>query len=210
MYQPTEPSTNGRRSSGLRPGHGARNTSHEKKKETSPKKDKSFWKTQTNGGTGHPYLKNVTSPERERINEDGSFLSHQKGPSTADWFLRQGDGREILREWMKMTSVRSQDQRRMLQSTSHSFPSNVWIHKITKGKESDECDLYKALRIAEDRFTTRMHACVCCMCVFPCHFSLQHSCQKKKITSTNRRKHVCVCVCVCVCVRGVRDCCEGT
>jgi predicted Zn-ribbon and HTH transcriptional regulator len=55
---------------------------------------------------------------------------------------------------MKMTSVRSQDQRRMLQTNSHTFPTNAWIHKITKGKESDRCDLCKALWIAEVRFTT--------------------------------------------------------
>ena len=55
---------------------------------------------------------------------------------------------------MKMTSVRSQDQRRMLQVNSYTFPTNAWIHKITKKKESDRCDLCKALRIAEDRFTT--------------------------------------------------------
>jgi hypothetical protein len=99
--QPTELSTSGGRSLGLRPGHslpnnqrglmqsetgcdrkqvksrliehlrrerknGARNTSHEKEKETSPNKDKSSWKTQTNDETRHPYLKNVTSSERER------------------------------------------------------------------------------------------------------------------------------------------------
>ena len=40
-----------------------------------------------------------------------------------------------------------------LQSTSHSFPSNAWIHKITKGKESDRCDLWKALRLVEGRST---------------------------------------------------------
>jgi hypothetical protein len=55
---------------------------------------------------------------------------------------------------LKKTSVRSQDQRRMLKTTTHSFPSNVWIHKITKGKESNKCDLCKALWIAEHRFTT--------------------------------------------------------
>jgi hypothetical protein len=59
---------------------------------------------------------------------------------------------------MKMTSVRSQDdQRRILSSTSLSFPSNAtvtWIHKITKGKESDRCDLCKTLWVVDVRFTT--------------------------------------------------------
>ncbi len=67
------------------------------------------------------------SRKRERINEDDSFMSHMKGTITltytSDWFLREWDGREILGEWMKKTSVRSQDQRRMIKSTSHSFPS---------------------------------------------------------------------------------------
>ena len=39
------------------------------------------------------------SRKRERINEDGSFLAHQKGPITStytsDWFLREGEHREI-------------------------------------------------------------------------------------------------------------------
>ncbi len=68
---------------------------------------------------------------------------------------QEGEGRELLGEWMKMTSVRSQDQRRMLQANSHTLPTNEWIHKITKGKESDRCDLCKTLWIAgEGRFTT--------------------------------------------------------
>ncbi len=60
---------------------------------------------------------------------------------TVDWFLREGQGRELLGEWMKKTAVRSQDQRRMLQANSHTFPTNSWIHKITKGRESDRYDL---------------------------------------------------------------------
>jgi len=98
------------------------------------------------------------SRKRERSSEEGSFVHHQKGPITstytADWFLGEEQGRELLGEWMKMTSVRSPDQRRMLQANSYTFPTNAWIHKITKRKESDRCDLCKALRITEDRFTT--------------------------------------------------------
>ena len=98
------------------------------------------------------------SRKRERSNDDGVFMRHHKGPITstftADWFLREGEGRELLGEWMKLTSVRSQDQRRMLQTNFHTFPSNAWIHRITKKKESDRCDLCKALWIAEDRFKT--------------------------------------------------------
>ena len=37
---------------------------------------------------------------------------------------------------------------------TYNFPCNVWIHKITKGKESNKCDLYKVLWIVENRFTT--------------------------------------------------------
>ncbi len=85
-------------------------------------------------------------------------MPHQKGPITStftgDWFLREGQGRELLGEWMKMTSVRSQDQRRMLQTNSHTFPTNSWIHKITKDRESDRCDLCRSLWIVEDRFRT--------------------------------------------------------
>jgi hypothetical protein len=90
-------------------------------------------------------------------------MLHQKGPITstftADWFLRQGQGRELMGEWMKLTSVRSQDQRRILQANSHTFPTNAWIYKITKGKQSkgkqsDRCDLCRALWISKDRFRT--------------------------------------------------------
>jgi hypothetical protein len=85
-------------------------------------------------------------------------MPHQKGPVTstftADWFLREGQGRELLGEWMKKTVVRSQDQRRMLQANSYTFPTNSWIHKITKGRESDRCDLCRTLWIAEGRFRT--------------------------------------------------------
>jgi len=35
----------------------------------------------------------------------------------------------------------------------HSFPSNTWIHRITKKKESNKCDLCKTLWIVEVRFT---------------------------------------------------------
>ena len=68
------------------------------------------------------------SRKRERSNEDGTFMPHLKGPITstftADWFLREGQGRELLGEWMKKTAIRSQDQRRMLQANSHTFPTN--------------------------------------------------------------------------------------
>ena len=40
----------------------------------------------------------------------------------------------------------------MLQANSHTFPSNVWIHRITKRKESDRCDLWKSLWITQGRF----------------------------------------------------------
>jgi hypothetical protein len=65
---------------------------------------------------------------------------------------REREGRELFGKWMKLTSVRSQDQRRMLQVNSHTFPSNARIHKITKKKESDRCYLCKDLWIVEGRF----------------------------------------------------------
>jgi hypothetical protein len=85
-------------------------------------------------------------------------MPHQRGPITStftgDWFLREGQGRELLGEWMKKTAVKSQDQRRMLQANSHTFPTNSWIHKITKGRESDRCDICRTLWTAEGRFKT--------------------------------------------------------
>ena len=109
------------------------------------------------------------SRKGERINEDDTFRHHQRGSITAtytsDWGLREDEYRRKLGDCLKGTSVKSQDQRRMLQAITHSFPSNVWIHKITKGKESNKCDLCRALRIKENRFTTETPLTVLRMCV---------------------------------------------
>ncbi len=117
-----------------------------------------------------------------------SLMPHQKGPITstftADWFLREGQGRELLGEWMKLTSARSQDQRRMLQVNSHTFPTNAWIHKITKGKESDRCDLCRVLWTAEGRFRTEKdlpeqtlgHIQHACEALSATHIDSHHQC----------------------------------
>ncbi len=46
------------------------------------------------------------SRKRERSNDDGVFIQHQKGPFTStfttDWFLREGEGWELLGKWMKL------------------------------------------------------------------------------------------------------------
>jgi hypothetical protein len=78
--------------------------------------DKEIWGNETTlRGVIHD------SRKRERSKENGSFMPHQKGPITStfttDWFLREGQGRELLGEWMKKTAVRSQDQTRMLRRT---------------------------------------------------------------------------------------------
>ena len=58
------------------------------------------------------------SRKRERVNEDGSFKSHQKGPITStytsDWCHRKGEFRHKLGDWLKATLVNTEDQRRML------------------------------------------------------------------------------------------------
>ena len=85
---------------------------------------------------------------------------------------------------MKMTSVRSQDQRRMLQANSHTFLTNSWIHKITKGRESDRCDLCRALWIVEDRFSTEKelpeqtlgHIQHTCEALSAAHIDTHHQC----------------------------------
>ncbi len=71
-----------------------------------------------------------------------------------DWCLRKGDSRDKMGEWLKKATVRSQDQRRMFQANTHSFPSNYWWNKITRGKESNKCDLCRVLWISEGRFNT--------------------------------------------------------
>ena len=45
---------------------------------------------------------------------------------TSDWYLRKGESRDKMGEWLKKTTVRSQDQLRMLQANTHRFPSNYW------------------------------------------------------------------------------------
>ena len=98
------------------------------------------------------------SRKRDRTTEDGTFLLHKKGvitnTFTGDWLLTEGESRDKLGEWLKKSQVRYQDQRRMLKSIMHCFPSNFWRNKITNGKESDKCDLCKALWISQGRFTT--------------------------------------------------------
>ena len=98
--------------------------------------------------------------KRERSNEDGLFMPYQKGPITstftADWFLREG----------------------------HTFPTNAWIHRITKGKESDRCDLCRALWIAEGRFRTEKefpeqtlgHIQHTCEALSAAHIDTHHQC----------------------------------
>jgi hypothetical protein len=58
------------------------------------------------------------SRTKDRVNNDGSFWLQQNGAIsstyTSDWDL---------------------------QVNTHSFPSNYWRHEITKGKESNRCDL---------------------------------------------------------------------
>jgi hypothetical protein len=92
------------------------------------------------------------------MNIDESFRQHQSGAIsatfTSDWYLRKDKSRNKMGEWLKKTTVRSQDQRRMLQPNTHSFPSNYWRHKITKGKETNRCDLCRSLWITEGRFNT--------------------------------------------------------
>jgi hypothetical protein len=72
----------------------------------------------------------------------------------------------------------------MLQAISHSFPSNAWIHRITKGKESNKCDLCKALWIKENRFTTEAdlpeqdlgHVQHTCEALAEAHTAAHHRC----------------------------------
>jgi hypothetical protein len=109
------------------------------------------------GGGAKLSLAKTEFRKRERSKEDGSFMPHQKGPITstftADWFLQEGQGRELLGERMKKTAVRSQDQRRMLQANSHTFPTNAWIHRITQMRIRQMRPMQN-LWIVEDRFRT--------------------------------------------------------
>ena len=72
----------------------------------------------------------------------------------------------------------------MLQAITQSFPSKVWIHRITKGKESNKSDLCTALRIKENRFTTEEdlpeqdlgHIQHACEALSEAHTSAHHRC----------------------------------
>ena len=67
---------------------------------------------------------------------------------------------------------------------SQTFPTNDWICKITKRKESDNCDLCKALRLVEDRFTTEEdlpkqdlgHILHTCEALSTVHIDAHHKC----------------------------------
>jgi hypothetical protein len=85
---------------------------------------------------------------------------------------------------MKKTAVKSQDQRRMLQANSHTFPTNLWIHKITKGREFDRCDLCRTLWMSEGRFRTEEelpkqtlgHIQHTCEALSAAHIDAHHQC----------------------------------
>jgi hypothetical protein len=68
------------------------------------------------------------SRKKDKMNIDGSFRQYQRGAIsttfTIDWYLRQGESRDKMGEWLKKTTVRSQDQWRILQVNTHRFPSN--------------------------------------------------------------------------------------
>ena len=72
----------------------------------------------------------------------------------------------------------------MLQAIKHSFPSNVLVHRNTKGKESNKCDLCRALRIKENRFTSEAdlpeqdlgHIQHTCEALSEAHTSAHHRC----------------------------------
>jgi hypothetical protein len=74
--------------------------------------------------------------------------------------------------------------RRMLWVNSETFPTNAWIHKITKGKESDRCDLCRDLWITEDRFRTEKdlpeqtvgHIQHTCEALSATHIDAHHQC----------------------------------
>ena len=70
------------------------------------------------------------SRSKDRMNNDGSFVTHQFGAISStfprDWYRHKGESRDKMGEWLKKATVRSQDQRRMLQANTHSFPSNYW------------------------------------------------------------------------------------
>ncbi len=92
------------------------------------------------------------------MNIDRTFRPHQDGAISEtfanDWYLWKGDSRAKMGECLKKTTVRTQDQWKMLQVNTHSFPSNYCRHKITKTKESNRFNLYRTLWISEGRFNT--------------------------------------------------------
>ena len=80
----------------------------------------------------------------------------------------------------------------MMQATSHSFPSKSWIHRITKGKKSNKCDLCKTLWLVEDRFTTEKdlpeqtlgHMQHTCEALSAAHIDSHHQCSGEKCLQT--------------------------
>ncbi len=69
---------------------------------------------------GMPYFKKEGQNEYWRILLAAPKRDNFSNPFTSDWYLRKGESRDKMGEWMKKTTVRSQDQRRMLQTNTHS------------------------------------------------------------------------------------------
>jgi ribonuclease HI len=64
-----------------------------------------------------------TSRSKDRMNNDGSFVTHQLGvissTFTSDWYLRKGDSRDKMGEWLKRATVRSQDHSKQIHTPFH-------------------------------------------------------------------------------------------
>lgn len=91
--------------------------------------------------------------KRDRTNEDDTFLftnmQGRRGRITATFttncYLREGANRDKLGERLSKSAGCSTDQRRMLQDLV-GFPTKSWRHRISKGKESNKCDLCRLRR----------------------------------------------------------------
>ena len=77
----------------------------------------------------------------ERTREDRTFFNNKgatsatSSTSTSARYLKEGESKDKLREWLKKVAVRSTDQRRMLQAITNTFPTNSELMMVTQNDE---------------------------------------------------------------------------
>jgi hypothetical protein len=86
--------------------------------------------------------------------------SYTRGPitpatstKTTDFFIREPSCRQDISKYLKSSSIRTEDKRRLIQIITNSFPVNVFTSKFKK-KKSNRCDIYRRVLQANGETVT--------------------------------------------------------